>query len=345
MKNFDKTKAIKVTILIGLFLLLLYFLVLIYPIISPFLIALILAYLLDPLVDYLEKKGITRTWGILLIYLTLIISIVATIFYCLPSIVIELNKFMETIPIYAKQIQDYILAFQKNYSRVDIPESIRSITDETIVKIENDLIAIVKSVVQGIVYFLTKIFDIILAPILAFYLLKDFDNIKAWLLQLIPTAARKDIVNLGQQIDYVLRSFFRGHLIVAIFVGVLTTIGLSLIGMEFALVLGLVAGIFNIIPYFGPLFGIIPAVALALLQSKKMAVYVLIIMTVIQQIEGNIISPKILGKSVGLNPLIIILVLLAGGHLFGIVGMIFAVPVTGIIKVLITFILKKAMDI
>lgn len=344
MNKIEKRKIIKIVILLSFFLALIYFLKLIFPIITPFLIALIMAYLLDPLVDYLEEKGINRTWGILFIYFTLIIGIAAAIFYGLPRIIVELNKFIETIPLYAAQIQEYITGFQRDYSRVSIPDSIREITDETIKNIEDRLISIVKSTVQGLVFFLSKIFDIILAPILAFYLLKDFDNIKNWLLQLIPAGYRKDIVILGQQMDKVLKSFFRGHLIVAFIVGLFTTIGLSLIGMEFALVLGLVAGVFNIIPYFGPLFGIVPAVAFALLQSKKMAVYVLVIMTLIQQIEGNIISPKILGKSVGLNPLMIILVLLAGGHLFGIVGMIFAVPVTGILKVLITFILKKAME-
>ena len=341
MGQINKKKVIKIIVLLCIILLFFYFTILIFPIINPFFIALILAYLLDPLVDYFEGKGISRTWGILIIYSTLILAIATAIVYGLPRIIVELNRFVETIPLYATQIQDFITAFQRDYSRVAIPESIRDITDETIKNIENSLISIVKSIVQGIVYFFTKIFDIILAPILAFYLLKDFDNIKEWLLQLIPGSYRKDLVNLGQQIDKVLKSFFRGHLIVAFFVGILTTIGLSLIGMEFALVLGLVAGVFNIIPYFGPLFGIIPAVALALLQSKKMALYVLIIMTLIQQIEGNIISPKILGKSVGLNPLMIIFVLLAGGHLFGIVGMIFAVPVTGILKVLVTFILKN----
>ncbi|NLT96197.1 MAG: AI-2E family transporter [Clostridia bacterium] len=344
MEKVEKRKIIKIAILLSLFLLFFYFFVLIYPIITPFIIALILAYLLDPLVDYLEGKGIGRTWGILIIYCTLILSIGAAIFYGLPSIIVELNKFIETIPLYVTQLEDFISAFQRDYSRVPIPESIREVTDETIKKIEEIVISIVKNIVQGIIFLFTKIFDIILAPILAFYLLKDFDNIKEWLLQLIPAGFRKDVIYLGQQMDKVLKSFFRGHLIVALFVGALTTIGLSLIGMEFALVLGFVAGVFNIIPYFGPLFGIIPAVALALLQSKKMALYVLIIMTLIQQVEGNIISPKILGKSVGLNPLLIILVLLAGGHLFGVLGMIFAVPVTGILKVLITFILKKAIE-
>ncbi|MGI6226820.1 MAG: AI-2E family transporter, partial [Peptococcales bacterium] len=211
--------------------------------------------------------------------------------------------------------------------------------------IENYIITIIASIVEGFFYFFTKIIDLILAPILAFYLLKDFDNIKDGILQLIPADYRKDLINLGQQMDKVLKNFFRGHLIVALIVGLLTTIGLSWVGMEFALVLGLVAGVFNIIPYFGPLFGIIPAVSLALLESKKKALLVFLVMTLIQQVEGNIVTPKIMGKSVGLHPLIIILVLLAGGHLFGIVGMIFAVPVTGIIKVLLSFIIKKTMEL
>lgn len=345
MQNWDKRKIARITISIVLFLLLIFLVILIFPIITPFFIAFLLAYLLDPLVDYLENKGVNRSLGILLIYFTLIIIITLGIIYGLPKIIGELNKFVETIPRYTSQIQDYVKAFQKKYSKVDIPESIRIITDDSIKKIENYLITIIKGIVEGFFYFFTKIFDIILAPILAFYLLKDFDSIKDGFLHLIPAIYRKDIVNLGQQMNKILKSFFRGHLIVAVLVGLLTTIGLTLIGMEFALVLGLVAGIFNIIPYFGPLFGIIPAVSLALLQSKKMALYVFLIMTLIQQIEGNIITPKILGKSVGLHPLIIILALLAGGHLFGILGMIIAVPITGILKVLVCFIIKRTMEL
>jgi len=341
----NQIKIIRIIILVVLFLLFLYFIILALPITTPFFIAFFLAYLLDPLVDWFEKKRISRIWGILIIYVSLILVISAGIIYGFPSIILELNKFADTIPLYAKQIQEYIKVWQNNYSKIDIPESIRVITDDTIEQAENFLIGIFKSAAQGFVYFFTKIFDIILAPILAFYLLKDLDEIKEWFLKLIPVVARKDVILLGQQMDKILKSFLRGHLIVAFLVGGLTTIGLSLVGMEFALVLGLIAGVFNIIPYFGPLFGIIPAVALALLQSKKMAIYVFIIMVGIQQIEGNIITPKILGKSIGLHPLVIILALLVGGHLFGILGMIFAIPLTGILKVLLSFIIKKTMEL
>jgi len=345
MRVYDNRKITRIIILVILVCLVLYLLFLILPISTPFFIAFFLAYLLDPVVDWFENKHINRTWGILTIYITLIIIISTGVFYGLPKIILELNKFADTIPTYANQVQEYIKIWQKNYSKVDIPESIRLITDDTIKQVENYLIEIFKKTAQAFVYFFTKIFDIILAPILAFYLLKDFDQIKEYFLKLIPAAGRKDIINLGQQMDKILKSFLRGHLFVALVVGGLTALGLSIIGMEFALVLGLIAGVFNIIPYFGPLFGIIPAVSLALLQSKKMALYVFIIMFIIQQIEGNIISPKILGKSTGLHPLMIILALLAGGHLFGILGMIMAVPLTGILKVLFSFIIRKTLEL
>jgi len=336
---------LRLSILVFLALIFIYFLVLIFPIFTPFFLAFILAYLLDPVADMLEAKGINRTWGILLIYLTLIGIITIFIIFAVPKIINELNNLTDAIPIYTREIQNFIKMFQDNYSRVDIPESIRLIIDDTIKEMENYLLNIVQSIAQGIVYVFTKVFDLILAPILAFYLLKDFDRLKESLLNLIPVAYHKDLITLGQQMDKVLKSFLRGHFIVALIVGILTGIGLSLIGMKFSLVLGMIAGVFNIIPYFGPLFGIIPAVSFALLESKKMALYVLLIMIAVQQIEGNIISPRILGKSLGLNPIIIILALLAGGHLFGIAGMILAVPVTGILKVLLSFIFKKTMEL
>jgi len=131
--------------------------------------------------------------------------------------------------------------------------------------------------------------------------------------------------------------FIRGHLLVASMVGVLTSLGLALVGVKFYLLLGIIAGIADLIPYFGPIIGAIPAVGLALLNSSQQALYVLLVMVVVQQVENNLLSPKILGDSVGLHPVVVIFVLLAGGHLFGILGMLLAVPLTAILRILVNY--------
>lgn len=337
-------KTIRSIIVALLFIILLYFISKIYSIFTPFLLAFLIAYLLEPLVRFLEEKGVNRTWGIVIIYIALIGILSAIIIYTFPKLIIELNKFADTIPLYTEQIQGYITTLQNKYTRFSIPESIRMVINDTIQDMEDYLIDIARKIAQVFLQSLTKILDIILAPILAFYLLKDFELIKSQFLSVMPTAHRKDLISLGQQMDRVLKSFLRGHLLVALFVGSLTAIGLTLVKMEFALIIGMIAGAFNIIPYFGPLLSMIPAVGLALLQSQTLAIYVILIMFAVQQVEGNIISPKILGKSLGLHPLVIILALLAGGHLYGLFGMIFAVPLTGILKVLLSFIIEKIVE-
>ncbi|MGI6226764.1 MAG: AI-2E family transporter, partial [Peptococcales bacterium] len=131
MGKINKRRIARISISALLFFLFIYFFVLIFPVITPFFIAFLLAYLLDPIVDFLEEKGINRTVAIFLIYFTLIISTTMGIIYGLPKIVGELNKFGEAIPIYTEQIEQYVNIFQKNYSKVDIPESIRIITDDS----------------------------------------------------------------------------------------------------------------------------------------------------------------------------------------------------------------------
>ncbi|HEX3032252.1 MAG TPA: AI-2E family transporter, partial [Bacillota bacterium] len=144
--------------------------------------------------------------------------------------------------------------------------------------------------------------------------------------------------------DQVLRGFIRGHLLVCGLVGGLSALGLYLIGVPFALLLGIIAGILDIIPFFGPILGAVPALALALLQSWQATIYTLLLFVIIQQVEGNIITPKILGEAVGLHPLIIIFALLAGGHLWGVTGMIIALPLAAVIRVAARYMLIKLVS-
>lgn len=146
------------------------------------------------------------------------------------------------------------------------------------------------------------------------------------------------------EMDNSLGSFIRGQLLISAIVGVLIAVGLSIIGVDFALIIGLIAGIFNIVPYFGPVIGAIPAVISALLKSPLSAVYVVILFIVVNQVESSIISPNILGEHVGLHPVTVIFCIISGGYLFGILGVILAVPVTSIIKVTLRYIHNKLLQ-
>ena len=146
------------------------------------------------------------------------------------------------------------------------------------------------------------------------------------------------------EMDNSLGSFIRGQLLISAIVGILIAVGLSIMGVDFALIIGLIAGIFNIVPYFGPIIGAVPAVVFALLKSPLTAVYVVLLFAVVNQVESSIISPNILGEHVGLHPVTVIFSIISGGYLFGILGVILAVPVTSIVKVTLRYVHNKLLQ-
>lgn len=310
-----------------------YFLFAVRQVLTPFLLGFIGAYILEPFVVFLERYKIPRAAGIALIYIMLAVITALLLLYALPSLLRDLNRLVEMIPQYTREIQGTIRDMQIGYNRVPIPDSIRQVIDETIARVEGMTIATIRGFADGIIGLFSQTLNLILAPILSFYFLLDYQRVGKYILCLLPARIRPELASLGGEVDQVVKRFIRGNMVVASLVAALTAVGMVLIGMDFPLLIGIMAGITNFIPYFGAVISTIPVVLLALLKSKWLALYVLGMMVLIQQIEGNVISPKILGNCVGLHPLAIIFALLAAGHLWGLLGLIVAVPLAGILKV------------
>ncbi|MBZ4688041.1 MAG: family transporter [Clostridiales bacterium] len=343
--NFKITpRRLRILILIIASGLIIYFLYLVKSILPPFIFAIILAYVLNPVIKFIEQHGAKRTYAIIITYLSFILIIFLISFYGFPILLKEMNAFAETIPDYTNQLQEMVRNFYRDFQRVEIPESVRQVTNENIQHLEQLLLDSLDKMVNKIWGVFSSLFSIIIAPILTFYILKDSDHISERILNILPTSFRDEFIELWQSIDWVLTKFIRGHLLVAGLVGLASTIGFTIINMKFAILLGIIAGLADLIPYFGPILGAIPAVALALLNSKWQALYVLIVMFIIQQLESNFLSPKILGESVGLHPLVVIFVLLAGGHLFGVLGMLLAVPVAAVGRITINYVFRKMIS-
>jgi len=271
----------------------------------------------------------------------MIIIVAGLLLYGMPYIIDQLYLLADVVPGYTAQVQEFTASLQLEYARAGIPNTVRQIIDERITWIEQILLKLAEEVIQVIIGLAGYIFNLILAPIFAYYLLKDVELFTGRAALLIPYRWREDVLVLGCQVSQVVDSFIRGYLLVSVITGMMTGLALALLGMDFALMLGIFAGITNLIPYFGPLIGAVPAVALAMLVSKWLAIKVVIVFLVIQQLEASIISPKILGDRVGLHPLLIILVLLAGGQLFGLTGLILSVPVAAVLRVLLNFALDR----
>lgn len=321
--------------------LIIYFLYLVRELFLPFILAIVLVYLLNPLVNRMEKRGTQRVAAILILYLGVIIIVTSLLMYGVPRMVNQLETLVESIPVYTDQVEGIVRNIQQRFADSAVPPGVQQIVDERIRWAEAGLLEVVRHVMDLLMALLGNLFNFALAPVLAFYILKDLELLKKWGMAQVPQEWSKDVLTLAKEIDHVFANFIRGHLTVVFIVGVLTSLAFIFIGLEFATMLGIIAGLAELIPYFGPLIGAVPAVALALLQSKWLAFKVIIAVFVIQQLEGTVISPKILGNSVGLHPLAIIIALLAGGHLFGIVGMLLAVPLAAIARILVCFVWGK----
>jgi len=314
----------------------------IWKLLLPFLIAGFIAYLLFPVVAKLTEWHIHRGLAILIIYIVFFGGI-ALLFYLLyPAIVKQLNHLNENFPQFIAMYDNFIYQIY-DYTSF-LPDAVHDKIDHFIHSVENMLDNLLSNFVSGFM----KIFDIIIIltviPILVFYLIKDHKKIKTFFKKFIPAKFQNRTSKMVREVDKSLGGYIRGQLIVCLFVSLTSFIMLKFLGLPYALLLSLFIGITNIIPYFGPFIGAVPAVAVAFTQSGSMVIFAIISILAIQIIEGNLLSPYIVGKSIDVHPIAIIFVLLIGEGLFGVIGMILAVPFLTIGKVIVENLIAFSRD-
>jgi predicted PurR-regulated permease PerM len=308
-------------------------------VLTPFFIAVVIAYLLKPLVERLENKGIPRGAGILLIYLGFMVLTITSVIFLVPELINNTKELMNTLPDIIAEYQSIFSSFISSIKSSKWSKDIKNVLFREIQSAGEGIQAYInRALKRSLTMFietLTMLFDFLLAMVIAYYLIKDSDYFKSVVLSIIPGKWRKGIIATGKEINMVLSKFIQGQLLTAIIVGVLETIGLFLVRVKYPLVLGVIGGIAEIIPYFGPVIGAVPAVAIALIESPIKAMWTVLVYVVVQQLENAYISPKIIEGRLGLHPVATIMVILAGGKFFGVAGMLLAVPVTAILRVLI----------
>ncbi|MBS3994236.1 MAG: AI-2E family transporter [Alkaliphilus sp.] len=324
--------------LIVIFVTIYHFRDLIWWLLRPVLWAIIFSYLLNPAVHILGKRGISRLWSVIMIF-TFIATIVSVLFITITPILInEIKNLVELLPKYTIEASEFITRMYEKVEQLDnlSPQmsAIRDPIDEYLVNIQNKIIATINEMTRRIFDTLSNVITIILIPIYSFYFLKDGIHFKKKFTLMIPKLFRQEFLEIAKDIDKLLSKFIRGQLVVASCVGILCMIALFIIRVDFAILIGMIAGISNIIPYIGPIIGAIPGVIIALLDEPSKAIWVLIAFIIIQQFESAVLSPKIVGESVGLNPIIIIITLFLGNELYGVAGMIFGVPMVASIKII-----------
>ena len=317
-----------------------YFFYLVREVVYTFLAGGLLAYLIYRPVGYFERQGLSKIWGIVIIYLLVVALLALLMWFAIPRLIKELNEVSTMLPGYVAQLQD----ISNRIHNLHLPGKLDLLLKDNTIRIENYIYTLLKSMVNGIYIFFSKALIIVFAPILAFYFIKDGGKIKTAFLTLLPPAVRRDVSLLTGKIDDVWTEYLKGHLFISSLVGLVTGIAALIIGVDFALVIGIIAGLTNLVPYFGPILGGIPAIILALAQSWRDGLYMAIAIILIQLLEANLLTPKIIGERLRMHPLIIVFALLAGGELLGILGMLIAIPLTAALRIIFSYIYLKFVD-
>src|SRR5690625_5243426 len=213
-----------------------------------------------------------------------------------------------------------------------LPEAVHDQIDQMIIKVESSLENVIAKLLSGFTKVFDFVFFITVIPVLVFYFLKDYEKIKNSLKLLIPKRYHVDMSKLFSAIDKRLGHYIRGQLLVSLFVSFTSLIVFRFLDIEYALLLAIIMGITNIIPYFGPIIGAVPVIAITITVSTKLVFIAVLAIIIIQVIESNFLSPYIVGKSINIHPITIIFVLLLGGQIGGVIGMLFAVPILTVFK-------------
>ena len=315
-------------------------------ILLPFVAGMAIAYLLDPVADRLERWKLSRTLATTIITAAFIVVLVAAIVLLLPLLQSQVLSLVAALPGYAESLRGLLesaLADLQARLPAEQMEALRQAASQLSGTIARQVGGFVGSVVTGGLFLINLLSLLFITPIVTFYLLRDWDRMMAKLNDLLPRHYADTVREQLALIDRRLAGFVRGQMIVAGILGAFYAIALSLAGLEFGLVIGLAAGAISFIPFVGSVSGFVVSVALALVQFDTWPPVAIVagIFGVGQLVEGNFLTPKLVGDKVGLHPVWVIFALLAGGSLLGLVGMLLAVPLAAIIGVLVAFAITR----
>jgi predicted PurR-regulated permease PerM len=305
-------------------------------------IAFALAYIFNPAVNLLEKRNINRILSIVIVFTAAVVILTGFTTFLAVSISGELSSIQLNLPGYAQRLYDITPPVIKQYLNIETPEKLSTRMAELLQQARGVAPDLVKPVFKFIQQAFSSTLGFILAllgyfiiPVYLFYLLADMPQLKSFMESFIPERFRDSYNAKLEEIDLVLSGFIRGQLSVCAILAVLYSVGLYLIGIDLAIAIGTLAGVTFIIPYIGTIVGIFLSVIMAVLKFHDILHPLLCLgwFCVVQLIEGMIITPKVVGDTVGLHPLVTIIALLIGGQIFGLTGMLLAVPVTAVMQV------------
>jgi predicted PurR-regulated permease PerM len=312
------------------------------PILTPFIASALLAYLGDPLVDRLEKLKIPRTIAVLTVFVLLFAILGALTILIIPLVRTQVSALVLQLPEYVDSIERELLPKLHGWLGISGDTASRGLTS-LITEYDSELRDLASGALRRVSRsggaFITALLNLFLVPVITFYLLRDWDLLMARLAGLIPERRRRVVLDLAHQSDIVLSAFMRGQLLVVVGLAIIYTVGLMIVGLDFAVAIGVLAGLVSFVPYLGLFVGVALASLAALVQIGGIAPVggVILVFVVGQMIEGTLLTPKLVGTRIGLHPVIVIFAVMAGGQLFGFLGILLALPAAAVLSVLVRF--------
>ena len=311
-------------------------------IITPIIVAYVFYYMLNPLVNFFEKK-MSRFIGSLLAIFVGIITVLIVIVGVVPIIVEQTQNLITALPRYIEVVKGYLEEYSDNAYVQVVVEYVNN--NLNVSKISEKLVSVATSIAQGVVSSISSTASVLVTmPFVLFFLLKDASHFNKFVISLLPKKLEKPVAETIDEIDDKVGSYIQGQMLVSLCIGVMLFIGYNIIGLHYAFSLATIAAFLSIVPYLGPVIAITPAMLVAASTSWVMVVKMLVVWGIVQFLEGNIISPNIMGRSMNMHPLTVIFVILIGVNIAGVVGAILGIPVYSILKVLVGKLLLSIRD-
>ena len=302
-------------------------------IITPIIVAYVFYYMLNPLVNFFAKK-MSRFSASLLAILIGVITVLIVIIGVVPIIVEQTQNLITALPRYIEIVKGYLETYSDNAYVQVVVEYVN--TNLNVSKISERLVRVATSIAQGVVSSISSTASVLITmPFVLFFLLKDATKFNKFVISLLPKKLEKPVSETIDEIDEKVGSYIQGQMLVSLCIGAMLFIGYNIIGLHYAFSLATIAAFLSIVPYLGPAIAITPAMLVAASTSWVMVVKMLVVWGIVQFLEGNIISPNIMGRSMNMHPLTVIFVILIGVNISGVVGAILGIPVYSILKVLI----------
>lgn len=313
------------------------------PVLMPFVLAGMLAYLGDPLADRLEKLGLGRTLAVTIVFVVILLLTVGALLLLIPLISRQVDNLIQNLPSYGAWIRDTAVPWVQAKLRLD-PHTfdtgrVMDAVKEHIGSIGSVIGKLSRSGV-GVLMWMT---NLVLIPVVAFYLLRDWDRLVAWIDAMLPRSIEPTVAHLARESDKVLGAFVRGQLLVMLALGIFYGAGLALVGLSVGPLIGMIAGLLSFVPYLGFIIGFGAAVIAVLVQYGDWTHLLLVcgVFVIGQLLEGYVLVPKLVGDKIGLHPVAVIFAVLAGGYLFGFLGVLLALPAASVILVLLRYLTER----